>query len=185
MLLLSTFLLQLPFVASVVRASCTHNAKGGRELARCADLSAPTAFSIKGLSYLKYEVYPSTGPTQPNSTQLAFVIVNQANGIPAGCSLQNVMVSGHYGDDSNYWYPCQDRILTTDDGHEYPIKTSAHVIWDAWKLTVNQTWTCDGDAVVRQISTLTVASTCTETKSAFQFMNECTAPDVNISATLQ
>lgn len=113
-----------------------------QQFSSCADTSTPTTFSVKGATYVKVLTWHFT--TTPNSTQLAFEVVNAANGISIPCSLQNVEINGQWGDDSNYWYSCSDRSLTVDE-KEYPVRTNAHIIWDDWKLTVNQTWDCGGE----------------------------------------
>ncbi|KAI1407720.1 hypothetical protein F5Y13DRAFT_195068 [Hypoxylon sp. FL1857] len=122
--------------------------------------------------------------TVPNSTQLAFEVINNANGVSTGCSAQNVEVGGRWGDDSRYWYKCVGRSLEVD-GNEYPLSTSLHVIWDEWKLSVNQSWECDGGIHVKHIATATLAPSCQETKSAFQYINNCEAPDLEAPATVQ
>ncbi|KAI1370621.1 hypothetical protein F4677DRAFT_348997 [Hypoxylon crocopeplum] len=150
----------------------------------CADISAPTTFSLKQVSYLKFETYPGAYDEPPNSTQLAFEVVNQANGVSTGCSLQVVGWGGNWGDDSKVWHECIDRSLEVG-GKEYPVKTSAHFVWDDWVLTVNQTWACDDKTTVRHISTATLEPDCTEDKTPFQYINSCTAPDAEVAATLQ
>lgn len=130
---LSYLLLSLSYVLSPAAASC-------------ADTSTPTTFSVKGVAYVKYETYPGSYDTPPNSTQLAFEVVNAANGVSTGCSLQNAEFQGQWPDDSTVWRSCIDRTLSVD-GQDYPVKTSALFLWEEWKLTVNQTWDC-GDEYV-------------------------------------
>ncbi|OTA52753.1 hypothetical protein K449DRAFT_427072 [Hypoxylon sp. EC38] len=154
-----------------------------RQLTSCADLSRPTTFSLKDITYLKVEEYP-TMATVPNSTQLALEVVNNANGVSTGCSAQNVEIGGRWGDDSKYWYKCVDRSLEVD-GNEYPLSTSLHVVWDEWKLSVNQSWECDGGTHVKHIATATLTPSCQETKSAFQYINNCEAPDLEAPAIIQ
>lgn len=109
----------------------------------CADVSKPSTFSLKGVTYLRYEVSPYQMDAMPNLTQLAFEVVNNANGVSIGCSAQNVENEGRWPDTSNYWYKCQDRSLKVG-ANEYPITTSARIVWDDWKLSVNQTVDCGG-----------------------------------------
>ncbi|KAI6084178.1 hypothetical protein F4821DRAFT_262223 [Hypoxylon rubiginosum] len=153
-----------------------------QQFSSCADTSTPTTFSVKGATYVKVLTWHFT--TTPNSTQLAFEVVNAANGISIPCSLQNVEINGQWGDDSNYWYSCSDRSLTVDE-KEYPVRTNAHIIWDDWKLTVNQTWDCGGESAVRHISSATLAPTCQEFPGDFQYVSNCEAPDLEAAATTQ
>lgn len=93
------------------------------------------------------------------------------------------------------WYACLDRTIEPDFGGSnssddeddgeasYPVRTSARVDWDAWRVTVNQTWGCDESVTTSQFSVLTLEPTCTENKSGFQYIKECTAPDLTVSAT--
>ncbi|KAI1102706.1 hypothetical protein F4804DRAFT_255232 [Jackrogersella minutella] len=159
------------------------SSKRAEQDSSCVDLSKPTTFSLKQISYVKIEQYPSMA-TVPNSTQLAFEVVNNANGISTGCSPQNVEVGGQWGDDSNYWYKCIDRSLVVS-GDEHALSTSAHIIWDEWKLSVNQSWDCGSEIVVRHISTTTLTPSCQETRSAYQYIKDCTAPDLEAPATTQ
>ncbi|KAI1134233.1 hypothetical protein F5Y05DRAFT_240442 [Hypoxylon sp. FL0543] len=182
------FLVYLPvaFAKSIVQAGFGQEitfAKRVQQSSSCADLSQPTTFSLKDITYLKIEQYP-TMATVPNSTEIAFEVVNNANGVSTGCSAQNVEIGGRWGDDSNYWYKCVDRSLEVD-GNQYPLSTSLHIVWDQWKLSVNQSWECDSGSQVRHIATATLTPSCQETKSAFQYINNCDAPDVEAPATLQ
>lgn len=80
-------------------------------------------------------------PTAPvNTTQLVFEITNTATGISTGCSLQSVPRSDGAWP-SGQATTCLERTIAVD-GRDYPVKTSARVDWDAWRLTVNQTWVC-------------------------------------------
>ncbi|KAI1211150.1 uncharacterized protein F4807DRAFT_458722 [Annulohypoxylon truncatum] len=179
------------------------------QISSCDDIAAPTTFSLSQISYIKIEQYP-TMATVPNSTQLVFTVVNNANGVSTGCSPQNVEVNGQWGDDSNYWYKCVDQSLEVN-GDEVPLSTSAHIIWDQWQLSVNQSWSCGDQYVsslalpkngnckivdkmlspntyrstVRHISTTTLKPSCQETSSAFQYINECTVPDLEATAAIQ
>ncbi|KAI1499908.1 hypothetical protein F5X99DRAFT_262831 [Biscogniauxia marginata] len=153
-------------------------------LPSCTEASAPTTFTLKDITYLRYEASQNPSEAPPNSTVLAFEVVNQANEVSTGCSCQNVMVDGHWADDSEYWYACLDRSITID-GQDFTVKTNAQISWDAWLLAVNQTWACDEQATVRQISTTTLAPTCSETTTGPQYVKECTAPDVEVAATSQ
>ncbi|XXG96250.1 hypothetical protein Hte_002531 [Hypoxylon texense] len=157
-------------------------ARSRRQPSSCADTYTPTTFTVRGVAYVKSLTWHFT--TTPNSTQLAFEVVNAANGISTGCSLQNVEINGQWGDDTKYWYSCADRSLAIDE-NEYPVRTSAHIIWDDWKLTVNQTWDCGGGNAVTQISSVTLAPTCQEYQGDFQYVNDCTAPDLEAAATTQ
>ncbi|KAI2470177.1 hypothetical protein F4781DRAFT_430595 [Annulohypoxylon bovei var. microspora] len=171
---------------SVVQAGLSQAlspSKRAGQVSSCDDLSTPTTFSLTQISYVKIEQYPSMA-TVPNSTQLVFEVVNNANGVSTGCSPQNVEVGGQWGDDSNYWYKCVDRSLEVN-GNEFPLSTSVHIIWDQWNLSVNQSWNCGDQSVVRHISTTTLKPSCQETKSAFQYINECTAPDLEAPAAFQ
>ncbi|OTB09414.1 hypothetical protein M426DRAFT_79117 [Hypoxylon sp. CI-4A] len=109
----------------------------------CTDISTPTTFSLGDISYVRVETAPNFAIT-PNSTQLVFEITNNANGVLTGCSLINVQIDGQWGDDSNYWFDCMDKNLEVD-GNEYPLQTNAHIIWEDWKVSVNQSWVCDGE----------------------------------------
>ncbi|KAI1494923.1 hypothetical protein F5X96DRAFT_420610 [Biscogniauxia mediterranea] len=150
----------------------------------CTEVSTSTTFGLSDITYLRYEVSQNPGDAPPNSTVLAFEVVNRANEVSTGCSCQNVMVDGHWADDSAYWYACLDRSISIG-GQEFTVKTNARVSWDAWVLAVNQTWACDEQATVRQISTTTLAPTCSETVSGPQYVKECTAPDMEVAATIQ
>ncbi|KAI0835021.1 hypothetical protein F5Y06DRAFT_142574 [Hypoxylon sp. FL0890] len=154
-----------------------------QDISACADLSQPTTFLLKDITYQKLEQYP-TMAIVPNSTYLSLEVVNNANGISTGCSAQNVEIGGRWGDDSNYWYKCVDRSLELD-GNEYPLTTGLHVIWNEWKLGVNQSWECNDGTHVKHIATATLTPSCQETKSAFQYINNCEAPDLEAPATLQ
>ncbi|KAI1353898.1 hypothetical protein F5Y01DRAFT_44006 [Xylaria sp. FL0043] len=112
---------------------------------------------------------------------------------------------GTWADDSEYWYACQDEsipisIPTTipiptsttngeggDDEQQTTaavvVKTSARVDWDGWRIAVNQTWECEESETISQFSSLTLTPTCTENRTGFQYIKECTAPDVVVSAT--
>ncbi|KAI0382328.1 hypothetical protein F5Y04DRAFT_280111 [Hypomontagnella monticulosa] len=99
-----------------------------------------------------------------NSTQLVFNAVNNANGVSSGARLKTLSTRVH--------------------GEEYPIKTNTRIIWDDWKLSVNQTVDCAG-TVVRHISTATLAPDCQETESATQYIENCQIPNLEVSATSQ
>ncbi|KAI1309212.1 hypothetical protein F5Y03DRAFT_74861 [Xylaria venustula] len=116
----------------------------------CPDPNTAKSFAIRQIAYLRYETSPYTASPQPNTTQLVFEVDNEDTGISTGCACQDVMSSdGDWADDSHIWYACVDRTITvTDDGGngsetQYPVKTSVRVEWDDWRLTVNQTWTCE------------------------------------------
>ncbi|OTA85559.1 hypothetical protein M434DRAFT_163249 [Hypoxylon sp. CO27-5] len=186
MLLPHFFFLSASSVSSAARTGFGQelpSPKRAQQLTSCADLFQPTTFSLKDITYLKVEEYP-TMATVPNSTQLAFEVVNNANGVSTGCSAQNVEIGGRWGDDSKYWYKCIDRSLEVD-GNEYPLNTSLHVVWDEWKLSVNQSWECDGGTHVKHIATATLTPSCQETRSAFQYINNCEAPDLEAPAMIQ
>ncbi|KAI0887709.1 uncharacterized protein GGS22DRAFT_88243 [Annulohypoxylon maeteangense] len=171
---------------SFVQAGSSHtflSSKRAEKVSSCADISTPTTFSLSQISYIKIEQYP-TMATVPNSTQLVFEVVNNANSISTGCSPQNVEVNGQWGNDSNYWYKCIDRNLEVN-GDEVTLSTSAHVVWEQWQLSVNQSWSCGDESIVRHISTTTLKPSCQETSSAFQYINECTAPDLEAPAAFQ
>ncbi|KAI1633524.1 hypothetical protein F4809DRAFT_622904 [Biscogniauxia mediterranea] len=114
----------------------------------CTEVSTSTTFGLSDITYLRYEVSQNPGDAPPNSTVLAFEVVNRANEVSTGCSCQNVMVDGHWADDSAYWYACLDRSISIG-GQEFTVKTNARISWDAWVLAVNQTWACDEQCVIR------------------------------------
>ncbi|KAI8625912.1 hypothetical protein F5Y19DRAFT_478992 [Xylariaceae sp. FL1651] len=150
----------------------------------CPEACEPTTFTLRDISYLRYEVSPYMPESQPNSTELAFELVNEANGISTGCACQNVMSHGQWADDSHHWYACIDRSITVGN-QQYSVRTSALVSWDDWQLAINQTWVCDDGAMVSQVSALTLAPNCTENRTASQYIKECTAPDIQVTATTQ
>ncbi|TGJ88598.1 hypothetical protein E0Z10_g159 [Xylaria hypoxylon] len=108
----------------------------------CSDPSGPRSFAFREITYLRYEVSAAVASPQPNTTQLVFELVNESTDISTGCACQNVMSGGDWVDDSHTWYACVDRTITVG-GTKYPVKTSALIDWDRWRLTVNQTWVCD------------------------------------------
>ncbi|KAI1446498.1 hypothetical protein F5Y02DRAFT_416784 [Annulohypoxylon stygium] len=184
MKLLRPYHIFLPLLVFQVGSSCGSSPfKRAAQVSSCADIAAPSTFSLSQISYKKIEQYPSMA-TVPNSTQLVFTVLNNANGVSTGCSPQNVEVNGQWGDDSNYWYKCTDRSLEVN-GDNVSVSTSAHIIWDNWQLSVNQSWSCGDQSMVRHISTTTLDPSCQETSSAFQYINECTAPDLVSPATAQ
>ncbi|KAI0441383.1 hypothetical protein F4803DRAFT_419514 [Xylaria telfairii] len=100
----------------------------------------PTTFTLSEITYLRYEVSANV-PTAPvNTTQLVFAITNAATGISTGCALQSVPRSDGAWP-SGQATTCLERTITVG-GKDYPVQTSARVDWDAWRLTVNQTWVC-------------------------------------------
>ncbi|KAI1758464.1 hypothetical protein F4782DRAFT_27305 [Xylaria castorea] len=153
----------------------------------CPSPTGPKSFfSLSEITYLRYEVAQNAPTAPPNTTQLVFEITNTATGISTGCALQTIMGPGGDwidDDDEETWYTCLERTITVDD-KEYPVTTSARFDWDEWRLTVNQTWVCDESVTISQFSVLTLAPTCTENKTASQYIKECTAPDVVVAATL-
>ncbi|KAI3328759.1 hypothetical protein F4824DRAFT_390608 [Ustulina deusta] len=109
----------------------------------CSDPNAAKSFAFRSIYYLRYEASPSAASSpQPNTTQLVFELDNASTGVSTGCACQNVMSAGAWADDSRTWYACVDRVLTVG-GAQHPVKTSALVDWDRWRLTVNQTWACE------------------------------------------
>ncbi|KAI1369729.1 hypothetical protein F5Y08DRAFT_334084 [Xylaria arbuscula] len=150
----------------------------------CSDPNSPKSFSFHGITYLQHTTSPYQFSPQPNSTQLAFELVNENTGVSTGCACQIVMDrDGDWaGNDGEIQYACVDRTITVGDA-QYPVKTSARVFWDDWLISVNQTWSCADSMTISQFSTLTLTPTCNETTSAFQYIKECTAPDVIIAAT--
>ncbi|KAI8947587.1 hypothetical protein F4801DRAFT_497296 [Xylaria longipes] len=148
----------------------------------CPPPSSPKSFSLREITYLRYEASQYTSPTPLNTTQLAFEITNTATEISTGCALQTVMAQGDWVNDSEYWYTCLERTLTVDD-REYPVTTSARLDWDQWRLTVNQTWVCQESVTISQFSALTLAPTCTENRTSAQYIKECSAPDIVVDAT--
>ncbi|KAI2610315.1 uncharacterized protein GGS25DRAFT_488373 [Hypoxylon fragiforme] len=111
-------------------------------LSSCTSGSNPTTFTLQNMHYLQHLTYYSPGaPTPINSTQLVFDVLNNANGILTGCSLQDVMVGGVWGDVRDYWFQCGDQSIEAD-GREFPVRTSANFPFDDWTLRVNQTWDC-------------------------------------------
>ncbi|KAI2607896.1 hypothetical protein GGR54DRAFT_395192 [Hypoxylon sp. NC1633] len=153
-------------------------------LAACADISAPTTFSLKSIQYVKYVTYPGAYDVPPNSTQLAFDVINQANEVSTNCFLENVGFGNTWGDDSNYWYGCTDQSLDVG-GEEYPVRTNAHIVWNEWRLVVNQTWACDQETTVMHIAAATLTPSCTEYNSPFQYTEGCSAPDTDVAAVVQ
>ncbi|KAI1131140.1 hypothetical protein F5Y10DRAFT_234321 [Nemania abortiva] len=144
---------------------------------------SPSSFTLRSITYLRYEVSPPFSSPQPNTTQLVFELENGASGVSTGCSVQNVMAAdGQWADDSGIWHACVDRSITIGD-RSYPVKTSAHFDWDAWRLSVNQTWACDESVTITQSFASTLAPTCTENKTGSQYIKECTVPDIVITAT--
>ncbi|KAK5626533.1 hypothetical protein RRF57_002248 [Xylaria bambusicola] len=156
---------------------------------QCPDPSTPNTFSFTSFAYLRYTASPNPmlpylPPPQPNTTQLVFILENVNTGVTTGCAIQNMMDShGNWADDSRVWYQCVDRTMTGPDGVQRPVKTRAHVVWDEWRVTVNQTWACDDSTVVNQFATLTLTPTCSATTTSFQNIRSCEAPDVVVSAT--
>ncbi|TRX91651.1 hypothetical protein FHL15_007433 [Xylaria flabelliformis] len=139
--------------------------------------TSPKSFSLSEITYLRYEVSQNVPTAPPNTTQLVFEITNTATEISTGCALQTIMSpSGDWIEDDAIWYTCLERTIVVDD-KEYPVRTSARLDWDEWRLAVNQTVT------VSQFSTLTLTPTCTENKTASQYIKECSAPDVVVTAT--
>ncbi|KAI1276987.1 hypothetical protein F5Y07DRAFT_118994 [Xylaria sp. FL0933] len=167
----------------------------------CPDPSTPKSFTLRQITYLRYETSPYMPSPQPNTTQLVFELENEVTGVTTGCACQNVMsADGSWADDSGYWYACQDGSIpisiptSTTDGEgsgdsrgeqtaAVVVKTSARIDWDEWRIAVNQTWECDESETISQFSSLTLTPTCTETRTGFQYIKECTAPDVVVSAT--
>ncbi|KAI0856968.1 hypothetical protein F4860DRAFT_386741 [Xylaria cubensis] len=143
----------------------------------------PKSFSLSEITYLRYEVSPNVPTAQLNTTQLVFEITNLATEISTGCALQTIMSpSGDWLEDDATWYTCLERTITVND-KEYPVRTSARLDWDEWRLAVNQTWVCEESVTISQFSALTLTPTCTENKTASQYIKECTAPDVVVTAT--
>ncbi|KAI0811807.1 hypothetical protein GGR55DRAFT_89000 [Xylaria sp. FL0064] len=156
----------------------------------CPDPNTPKSFTLRQITYLRYETSPYTPSPQPNTTQLVFELENEVTGVTTGCACQNVMsFDGTWADDSEYWYACQDESIpigTDGEGGEQTavvVKTSARVDWDGWRIAVNQTWECDESETISQFSSLTLTPTCTENRTGSQYIKECTAPDVVVSAT--
>ncbi|KAI0428435.1 hypothetical protein F5Y09DRAFT_286990 [Xylaria sp. FL1042] len=110
----------------------------------CPDPDTPKAFTLRQITYLRYETSPYTFSPQPNTTQLVFELENETTGVTTGCACQNVMRSdGTWADDSEFWYACVDKTLPVSGVQTVVVKTSAHVDWDDWRLSVNQTWRCE------------------------------------------
>ncbi|KAI1252303.1 hypothetical protein MGN70_006877 [Eutypa lata] len=116
---------------------------------------------------------------------MAFEMINEANSVSTGCSFMRVMMGdGQYPDDSKDWHPCLDRSMDID-GQEVVVATSARFDWNTWDLAVNQSWACgDGDPV-QHIATALLEPECKETIGAFQYINECAAPETQIPAASQ
>ncbi|KAI3324448.1 hypothetical protein HD806DRAFT_534750 [Xylariaceae sp. AK1471] len=148
------------------------------------DLDTPPSFTLRQIAYLQYETSPYTPTSQPNTTQLVFEVLNSIDDIPVstGCACQNV----NWADDSNHWYSCLDREIVGEEGSkEYSVKTSVLVEnWEDWRVKINQTWVCEERISRSQVSSLTLTPTCTENKIGSQYIKECTAPDVVVSATV-
>ncbi|KAI1473255.1 uncharacterized protein F4812DRAFT_455069 [Daldinia caldariorum] len=177
-------LLALPFAQSVAQAGPSRQLSSLEETRSCTEASA-TTFSLKGVFYVRVETSPYAITAFPNSTQLAFEVINNANGVSTGCSLQNVQHDNVWPDLSNYWFKCLDRSYEVD-GSEYPINTSTNFLWDdSWKLRVNQTWNCDGQTIVKQVATATLKPTCKETSSPQQYIENCDISDAEVPATDQ
>ncbi|KAI2778335.1 hypothetical protein F4815DRAFT_246603 [Daldinia loculata] len=177
-------LLALPFAQSFVQAGSSQELSSSKKAQSCTEAST-TTFSLKGAIYVRVETSPYAIDAFPNSTQLAFEVVNNANGVSTGCSLQNVEHDNVWPDLSNYWFKCSDRNYEVD-GSEYPISTGANFLWDdSWKLRVNQTWNCDGRTVVRQVATATLTPDCKETSSPQQYIKNCDISDTEVPATNQ
>lgn len=115
----------------------------------CSEQFPPTAFSLDSIQYIKVEYALYTPDLHgPNSTQMAFEVVNEANNVSTGCTFMRVMMEGgQYPDDSKDWHPCEDRSIDVND-QEVVVGTTAQFDWDTWSLAVNQSWTCgDGYAI--------------------------------------
>ncbi|KAI1743008.1 hypothetical protein F4680DRAFT_390073 [Xylaria scruposa] len=105
--------------------------------------TSPKSFSLSEITYLRYEVSANTPTAPPNTTQLVFEITNLATAISTGCALQIVMSpSGDWLEDDAAWHACLERTIRVDD-KDYPVRTSARLDWDEWRLAVNQTWVCE------------------------------------------
>ncbi|KAI1387129.1 uncharacterized protein F4822DRAFT_274653 [Hypoxylon trugodes] len=176
------FILPLLTIAGANHGPEVHDINKRSAQESCAEISKPSTFTISNTQYIKVE---GRDPIDPmlNSTTIAFEVVNNANGVTVGCSRINVMHDGKYPDDSKYWSDCQDLSLEVD-GTSYPLTTNANFLWNEWKLSVNQSWNCGG-ATVRHISTVTLSPTCNETRSPYQYLNECSAPKVESPARSQ
>lgn len=111
--------------------------------AECSEQFPPTTFSLENIQYIKVEYALYTPDLHgPNSTQMAFDVINEANNISTGCAFMRVMMDdGQYPDDSKDWHPCEDRSINIDD-QEVVVGTSARFDWNTWNLAVNQSWTC-------------------------------------------
>ncbi|KAI8957363.1 hypothetical protein F5Y11DRAFT_352637 [Daldinia sp. FL1419] len=176
-------LLALTLAQSVVRAESDQE-PSSKKVQSCTEASTST-FSIKDAIYVRVETSPYTPDAFPNTTQLAFEVINNANGVSTGCALQNVEQNNVWPDLSNYWFKCLDKSYEVD-GSEYPLNTGANFLWDdSWKLRVNQTWNCDGRTVVRQVATATLRATCEETSSPQQYIKNCDIPDTEAPGAKQ
>lgn len=111
--------------------------------ADCSGQFPPTTFSLENIQYIKVEYALYTPDLHgPNSTQMAFEMINEANSVSTGCSFMRVMMDdGQYPDDSKDWHPCLDRSMDID-GQEVVVATSARFDWNTWDLAVNQSWAC-------------------------------------------
>ncbi|KAI0505756.1 hypothetical protein F5B22DRAFT_496164 [Xylaria bambusicola] len=153
---------------------------------QCPDPSAPNSFTFSSFAYLRYTTSDNPMPPapQPNTTQLVFVLENASTGVSTGCAIQNMMDGdGNWADDSRVWYQCVDRAVTGADGVQRAVRTRAHVIWDEWRVAVNQTWACDDSTTVSQFAALTLTPTCSVTTTSWQNIKSCEAPDVVVSTT--
>ncbi|KAI0201681.1 hypothetical protein F4808DRAFT_459805 [Astrocystis sublimbata] len=159
------------------------------QLQTCPSRTSPQSFSLRDITYLHYETAPNTPTPQPNTTQLVFEVTNSHTGISTGCALQIVprpekgddVETGDDDDEEQDWFTCLER--TTSDEKSYPVKTSAHVDWDVWRLSVKQTWVCEESITINQFSAMTLAPTCTESRTGSQYIKECLVPDMVVAAT--
>ncbi|KAI1801976.1 hypothetical protein F4811DRAFT_426993 [Daldinia bambusicola] len=174
-------LLALPFAQSVIQARPNRPLSSLGETRSCTEASS-TTFSLKNAMYIRVETSPYAITPPPNATQLAFEVINNANGVSASCGLTNVEHDNMWPDLSNYWFHCSDRSYEVD-GSEYPIYTSTNFLWDeSWKLRVNQTWNCDDQTIVKQVATATLKPTCQETSSPQQYIKNCNISDAEVPA---
>ncbi|KAI1263260.1 hypothetical protein F5Y18DRAFT_438318 [Xylariaceae sp. FL1019] len=72
----------------------------------------PSPITLTSIYYLEYLTSPYT-PSPPNTTELAFTLSYPDPAIITGCAAQRVQIQGIWANDSEYWYACTDRDLSS------------------------------------------------------------------------